>query len=512
LVNPITIYQPTQLIVDDVVSANVTECYGNTNASIEVAAYGGTGTVIYSIDGGTTFADNGGLFENLAAGTYEIYISDDHDCIGAYAGNPVIITEPVQVTMTVTVGDVDDCAGNTSGSIDIAAAGGTGVYTYSIDGGANWTSSSSFTALAAGSYVVMAKDNLGCDQPFSGNPVVITEPDAIVYDDVAVVDAGCYGENFGEIVITAHGGTDGLSYSVDGGSSYQSDGVFANLVGGEYNLMIMDGNGCEVAYANNPVMITVTAQIFVPEVVSTDKECDGSLGSIAITANGGVGTLMYSIDDGATYQSSSSFSGLPADTYIVRVKDANGCTQYYAGNPVVVADHSPSDVFINKYPHSGTICVNEIVTLEAYAYGAISYTWEPDGQEESTIEVTSSTPETVVYTVTVINESGCESQESVEVIYDDCIGLAELESETMTINVYPNPNDGEFNLELVGMSQEVQISVIDFAGRLILEEKIFDISADKMEKQFDLSEFERGVYFLRITHGEQVSYKKVVVQ
>ncbi|NOR86280.1 MAG: T9SS type A sorting domain-containing protein [Bacteroidales bacterium] len=33
-----------------------------------------------------------------------------------------------------------------------------------------------------------------------------------------------------------------------------------------------------------------------------------------------------------------------------------------------------------------------------------------------------------------------------------------------------------------------------------------------MEKQFDLSDYERGVYFLRITQGEMVSYKKVVVQ
>ncbi|NPD48034.1 T9SS type A sorting domain-containing protein, partial [Lentimicrobium sp. S6] len=41
---------------------------------------------------------------------------------------------------------------------------------------------------------------------------------------------------------------------------------------------------------------------------------------------------------------------------------------------------------------------------------------------------------------------------------------------------------------------------------------ILEITADKMEKQFDFSDYERGVYFLRITHGGKVSYKKVVIQ
>jgi hypothetical protein len=376
-------------------------------------------------------------------------------------------------------------------------------------------------------------------------------------------------------------------YSIDGGATYQTNGNFTGLDAGEYNLVIMDENGCEVAYANNPVMVAQPNEIMISEVNVTNESCNGSLGSISITASGGDGNLMYSINNGDTYQSSNVFSQLPADTYIVRVKDGTGCEQYYSENPVVVLDLNPSTVVINANPGTEvctgtnvelnanayqavsytwstgetgpdivvnetvpgvydytcvvvnedgceseetisiefgagseitivadpgtTVLVGQTVTLEAIVDDAVSYEWQPGGFQDPIIEVTSNVAGTIEYTVTVINSAGCTTTESIEITYVP-VGVPELESDIMSINVYPNPNSGEFSLELIGMSHEIEISVIDFAGRLILEEKILDITADKMEKQFNLSDYERGVYFLRITHGGKVSYKKVVIQ
>jgi len=585
--SPTVINQPAKLIVNDVMVTDVTECYGNTNGALDISAVGGTGTILYSIDGGSTFVDNGGLFENLAGGDYNVFITDDNGCIGEYDMNPVTIGQPVQITMTVSSGDVNGCAGNDDGFISIIATGGTGVYTYSIDGGNTWSSSADFTGLAAGSYEVWTQDDLGCMQPYSGNPVVITEPDQIVYNEVLVTDLGCYGAGDGEIFVEGAGGTGLLMYSINGGATYQTNGSFTELAAGEYNLFIMDDNGCVVAYENNPVVVGQPNEIVVSDVVVQNESCSGSLGSITVTASGGAGGLMYSINDGVTYQSGNVFGALPADTYVVKVKDADGCEQYYPGNPVVVLDLNPSTVVINANPGTevctgtnvtlsanafeavnyewstgetgseivvnettpgiydytcyvvnedgceseetisiefvagseitivadpGTeVLVGQTVTLEAIVDDAISYLWQPGGLEDPIIQVTSDEVGTIEYTVTVINSAGCETTASIEITYGP-VAIPELESDIMSINVYPNPNSGEFSLELVGISQEVEISVIDFAGRLILEEKILDITADKMEKQFDLGDYERGVYFLRITHGGKVSYKKVVIQ
>ncbi len=585
--SPTIITQPLQLIVNDVVVTDVTECYGNTDGAIDIAAVGGTGTILYSIDGGSTFVDNGGLFENLAGGDYNIFIMDDNGCMGEYDMNPVTIAQPVQITMTVTSGDVSGCAGNTDGFISIVAAGGSGVYTYTIDGGATFSSSPDFTGLAAGSYEVWTMDDLGCMQPYSGNPVVITEPDQIVYNEVMVTDLGCFGDDDGAIFVDGAGGTGLLMYSIDGGATYQNNGDFTDLAAGEYNLFIMDDNGCVVAYENNPVVVEQPNEIMIPEVIVTSESCSGSLGSISITASGGDGDLMYSINDGDTYQTSNVFTQLPADTYVVRVKDGTGCEQYYSENPVVVLDLNPSPVVINVDPGTEVcidtdvelnanayqavsytwstgetgpdiivnetapgvyeytcvvvnedgceseetvsiefrvspqitivadpgqyVLVNDIVTLEAIVDDALSYEWQPGGLEDPIIEIMSPVVQTIEYTVKVLNSMGCESIASIDITWGH-VALPELDTDIMSINVYPNPNSGVFSLELIGMSREVEISVIDFAGRLILEEKIRDISADKLEKQFDFSDYERGVYFLRITHGENVSYKKVVIQ
>jgi hypothetical protein len=585
---PLALNQPSQLVVQSVMVTDVTECYGNTNGIIDVSATGGTGTILYSIDGGNTFVDNGGLFENIGGGTYYVYLTDDNGCSGSYAGNPVIVGQPVQITMSVTTGNVTACAGGNDGFISISATGGAGGYSYSINGGASFSSNPNFSNLTAGSYEVWTMDNLGCMQPYAGNPVIITEPAAMVYSDVTTTEPGCFGSNDGTIEITATGGTGSLMYSIDGGATYQASSLFTGLDAGTYNLVLMDENGCEVAYANNPVVLDQPNEIVISNVVSTNETCTGGLGSIVITANGGAGNLRYSIDGGTTYQVSNIFNNLSADTYIVRVKDASNCDQLYAGNPVVVLDLNPSTVVINANPGTevcagttvelsanafeavsytwsngstgavinvtetvaGTYdytcvvvnqdgceseatisiefvagspititvdpdqagyCINQPVTLEASAPNAISYEWQPGGSNDPQIVVTSNELGTIVYTVTVINNIGCETQESVELIFD-CVAVPELEPDMMSINVYPNPNNGEFSVEFIGMSREVEISVIDFAGRLILEDKILDITAEKMEKQFDLSNYERGVYFLRITHGDKVSYKKVVVQ
>ena len=59
---------------------------------------------------------------------------------------------------------------------------------------------------------------------------------------------------------------------------------------------------------------------------NNDVSCSSaSDGQISISAWGGTGTLQYSADNGATFQTSNVISGLSAGTYQVVVKDANGC-------------------------------------------------------------------------------------------------------------------------------------------------------------------------------------------
>jgi len=59
-------------------SVTTTNCA--TPFGITVNASGGTAPYLYSINGGTTYIDNGGLFNNVPVGSYTISIIDANGC------------------------------------------------------------------------------------------------------------------------------------------------------------------------------------------------------------------------------------------------------------------------------------------------------------------------------------------------------------------------------------------------------------------------------------------------
>jgi hypothetical protein len=64
-----------------VVEVNVTdETDFLGNGSIEIVASGSTPVIYYSIDGGTTWQENDGNFENLEFGIWNLVIRDENDC------------------------------------------------------------------------------------------------------------------------------------------------------------------------------------------------------------------------------------------------------------------------------------------------------------------------------------------------------------------------------------------------------------------------------------------------
>jgi gliding motility-associated-like protein len=150
------------------------------------------------------------------------------------------------------------------------------------------------------------------------NPVKIT--------NVGKQDVLCKGENTGSISITAISEFGSLEYSIDNGLNYQPANVFTNLYASTSNIpAIRNTSGCKAtSIAININEPTSAVSIF--SQTATDITCNNANdGKIEITASGGTGTLQYSINNGLNYQSSSSFLGLTADNYAIRVKDENNC-------------------------------------------------------------------------------------------------------------------------------------------------------------------------------------------
>ncbi|PYL18742.1 MAG: hypothetical protein DME30_02425 [Verrucomicrobia bacterium] len=199
----------------------------------------------------------------------------------------------------------------------VAGSGGTGPYTYSIDG-TNFGNSGTFSSLAAGSYTVTVKDANGCT---TTQPVTIAQPASALTASALATNPSC-SSGTGSITVTASGGTGTLSYSKDG-TNFQSSNVFSGLAGGSYTITVKDANGCTT---------TTGATVTVPPAVttsSTEKNplCSGQLGSMTVTFSGGTPGYQCSLDNGSftSCGSPATFNNLSAGSHTVSVRDSQGC-------------------------------------------------------------------------------------------------------------------------------------------------------------------------------------------
>ena len=283
---------------------------GTATVTISPAPPVGSTVTYVLFDGGTQIASNStGVFTGLSPGiTYTVKVYVNQVCSGTLTVTTFTLLGPA-LALTHT----DATCGNATGTITATGSGGTGPYTYSKDG-TNFQSSGTFTNLAAGLYIITVKDAGGCK---TSDSIIIknTNGPALSFTKK---DAQC-GNNNGSITATGTGGTPPYQYSIDG-INFQSSNIFNGLGGGNYTLTIKDANGC-TNVASASIGSSIAPQVTALGVSTT---CSNNNGGIIITATGGVQPYQYSIN-GNTYQTSNTFSNLPAGSYTATVKDANGC-------------------------------------------------------------------------------------------------------------------------------------------------------------------------------------------
>lgn len=109
------------------------------------------------------------------------------------------------------------------------------------------------------------------------------------------------------------------------------------LPAGQYFLTITDANDCETT--SPTYTITDSGNLQINQVELTQPHCSHADGQLIVSAFIPTGSVLeYSIDDGVSYQSDSIFTNLYAGSYIVRIRDNNGCEGFYAYNPIELTD------------------------------------------------------------------------------------------------------------------------------------------------------------------------------
>jgi len=303
-----------------------------SNGSITASATGGTGFT-YSINGGAF--QNSGTFSNLAPANYVIAAKSAAGCLGTNQITVGTNNPCTGINITIATTLVQPTTGQSNGAITATATGGTG-FTYSLNNGA-YQASGTFSGLATGNYNITAKNSNGCtgvttvalgsSNPCTGVTVAVT---------TTTVNPGT-GLSNGSITAAATGGT-GFTYSLNNGA-FQASGTFANLAAGTYTVTAKNSNGC---LGSTQVTLTATSpctstNITLSAAVVNTTPCvtPTNNGTITVTAGGSTG-FTYNLNGGA-YQAGNVFASQNAGTYLVGVKDVNGCTKTLSTTVGVIA-------------------------------------------------------------------------------------------------------------------------------------------------------------------------------
>lgn len=365
-------------------------CNGGNTGTITVVPNGGTAPFQYSIDGGATF-QNSGVFTGLTIGTYNVVVVDNSGCTVPY-GSPIVITEPTDITQTLSATDAS-CANVFDGSITVTASGGVPSYTYSLNQGPAQFSPT-FTGVAAGNYTVSVYDANGCVDTSSisvGNTYIIS------VTETAHTDLTCFGYGNGSTTVQVNGGVAPYQYSLNG-TPFQSSNTFSGLAAGTYIVTGRDSKGC-TEFAT--VVITQPSPITVTVDAVTNLLCAANAnGTVNITVTGGnPGGYTYNWNNGA--YNTEDLTGLTAGIYNLVVTDVNNCS---ATASATVTE--PLALFLNVASFNNVGCSGDTSgTIDITANGGIpayTYSWSNGKTSEDLINLSGGS-----YSVTVTDANGC---------------------------------------------------------------------------------------------------------
>ncbi len=97
---------------------------------------------------------------------------------------------------------------------------------------------------------------------------------------------------------------------------------------------------------------------------------------------------------------------------------------------------------------------------------------------------------------------------------EECYGMSvpDIGIELDWIKIYPNPNPGQFTLELNLHQPEksLVIHIYDIAGKVVFR-SVEATEGNHFHKELDVSFFQKGVYFIRITGKDKVGVKQIII-
>jgi gliding motility-associated-like protein len=391
---------PLTLNIDD--SAAMINCMGEASATITAQATGGLGNYSYELFGDAALTNliNGpqpsGTFGGLMAGDYYVRVTSD-DCVEVSPVITIVDPEPLVVEREEFTNIT--CSGENDGTITVEVSGGTGEILYAISPNLDqFDTMNTFTDLEPGIYDVIAQDVNGCFITFQFE---ITQPDPVVAEAINIMDEVCFESGDGSFELQVSGGTAPYETSLNSTADsnfVQDQFLFQNMPAGTHVVFVRDAQGCETN-----VIVEINPGVNLAATVTPMYECTGNVPDnyldIVMEDESIANDLMYALDstDPADMQLEANFTNMAPGDHYITIAHSNGCMTTY-------------DFTIDSFePLTLTLENNTINQITAVAEGGVEdYTFYFNGVDNGS-DNTYFINRTDTYTVTVVDENGCEA-------------------------------------------------------------------------------------------------------
>ena len=365
---------------------------GQSNGSVSLGTVSG-GTAPYQFNFNNLGLGNETNYNGLAPGNYPVTVQDNTGCTYSTSLTIAPGSNPTAITSTTSPAS----CGQSNGAVTLGnVSGGSAPYQYNFNN-LGLTTSSNYPNVSAGSYSLLVQDNAGCT--FSTTIIVGSTQAGPTAIQTSTTNENC-GQSNGSLNLgNVSGGIAPYTYNFNaiGFSATQS---YGNLSAGTYDLIVTDNNGCAfqtfVIIGSNlaPTAIAIT---------SSNESCGQGNAVLTLgSVTGGTAPYQYNFNN-LGYSSSLIFNSLSAGTYMLLVKDINGCV--YSTIATIGISSGPLSV---TFTTNNTTCGenNGSVSIQNVNGGTSPYLYNLDGTNYTSI---SSIPELAggTYTLFIKDVNGC---------------------------------------------------------------------------------------------------------
>ncbi len=413
--------------------------------------YSDSGSVSLLILGGATpytINWNGVDSTTVEPGTYMVSVTDISGC-EKEVSYTVLSEEELEIDITPVIISCDD----NLYTLEVDVVGGVPPYTY------QWSMADT-AQVGAGIHTLILTDSLGCVQTESFE---LDSADLLeVTSEYGSVD--CL-DTITDITISIEGGVS--PYHIEWSDGQLNLFTKSVVIGNDEYVTVTDDRGCEFVQhfdVTGPGRIHLSPEIF-------PTTCGRNNGGFIFNATGGSGVYSYNVN-GSTV--SHSVGNLPADTYIIQIKDNQGCV---LDTTIVIEEIPVAKLLGHTVVHN--ICSSDTLGSISVKFDNSDLTYEWSNSESS------SSIENLVggnYKLTVTDTVGCSWDTTFAVnrgrvlkaSFKDTFEPCNLVSSDPTLTVYPQGgiepytylwNDGSEDQEiLIEGIGEYFVTVTDSSG------------------------------------------------